>query len=166
LLLLRIQEIRFAWHTLLLRVPIVGRLMRGVQTARFTRTLGILSASSVPLLQGLQIASEVISNLPMRDAIGKIGAQVREGSSLNHAMARSGEFPPLVIRLIASGEKSGQLEDMLARAAENQEREVETTTSVLMGILEPALILLVGLLVMTIVLAIMLPILQMNQLVR
>ena len=102
----------------------------------------------------------------MRLAIGQIAAQVREGSSLSHALTRSGEFPPLVIRLIASGEKSGQLEDMLARSADNQERQVETTTAVLMGILEPALILLVGLLVMTIVLAIMLPILQMNQLVR
>ena len=166
LLLLRIEEVRFVWHGFLLRLPLLGRLLRGVQTARFTRTLGILTASSVPLLRALQIAAEVISILPMRHAIAKIGAQVREGSSLNHALARSGEFPPLVIRLIASGEKSGQLEDMLARAADNQEREVATTTAVLMGILEPAMILLVGLLVMTIVLAIMLPILQMNQLVR
>jgi general secretion pathway protein F len=166
LLMLRVENTRYAWHGLLLRMPVVGRLMRGVQTARFSRTLGILTASAVPLLQGLKIAAEVVTNLPMRRAVSKIGAQVREGSSLNQALTRSKQFPPLVVRLVASGEKSGQLDEMLERAADNQEREVETTTAVLMGILELALILVVGLLVMMIVLAIMLPILQMNQLVR
>jgi general secretion pathway protein F len=164
--LMQMAGVRAAWHRNVLRVPVVGRLARGIQTARFTRTLSILSASGVPLLDALAISGQVISNLPMRRAVESVATRVREGTSLSRALNETRLFPPLVVRLIASGEKGGKLDDMLARSADNQEREVETSVSVLTGVLEPALILLMGGMVLIIVLAILLPILQMNQLMR
>lgn len=162
---LRSTALRRQWHALLLQMPIVGRLNRALNTARFTRTLSILTVSAVPLLEALTIAAGVLGNLAMRAAAETVARRVREGASLHRALAQTGRFPPLVVRLVASGEKSGQLEQMLERAAVNQDREVESTITVIMGILEPALILLVGGLVLTIVLAILLPIFQMNQLI-
>lgn len=164
-ILLRLPVIRAAWHRLLLRLPIVGRIVRGTNASRFTRTMSILTASAVPLVEALNIARAVISNLPMNQAIATVASRVREGSDFSQALKRTGLFAPITTRLIASGEKSGQLDDMLERAAENQEREVDSTVTILMGILQPALILGVGLLVLVIVLAILLPILQMNQLI-
>ena len=162
---LRYPPMRRQWHATLLRLPVVGRLNQSINTARFTRTLSILIGSAVPLLEALRIASEVLSNQSMQAAARDVTHRVREGSSLHRAMHQARLFPPLVIRLIASGEKSGDLEAMLERAAEHQDRGVESRVTVLMGILEPALILLVGGLVLTIVLAILLPIFQMNQLI-
>ncbi len=165
-LLLRKEGFRSAWHRWLLRVPLVGRLVRGLNTARFARTFSILSASGVPVLEGMRIAAEVVSNLPMRKAVDEAARRVREGSSINRALQKSGYFPPMVVHLIASGEASGNLDDMLERAATSQERELETAVSALMGILEPALILVMGVVVLVIVLAILLPIFDMNQLVH
>jgi len=165
-LLLRKEGFRSAWHRWLLHVPLVGRLVRGLNTARFARTFSILSASGVPVLEGMRIAAEVVSNLPMRKAVDEAARRVREGSSINQALQKSGYFPPMVVHLIASGEASGNLDDMLERAATSQERELETSVSALMGILEPALILIMGVVVLVIVLAILLPIFDMNQLVH
>ncbi len=165
-LLLRKEAFRSAWHRWLLHVPLVGRLIRGLNTARFARTFSILSASGVPVLEGMRIAAEVVSNLPMRKAVDEAARRVREGSSINRALLKSGYFPPMVVHLIASGEASGNLDDMLDRAATSQERELETSVSALMGILEPALILFMGVVVLVIVLAILLPIFDMNQLVH
>lgn len=157
---------RRRYHRLLLRVIVLGRVVRGLNTARFTQTLSILAGSGVPVLDALRIAGEVVSNIPMREAVDEAANRVREGSAINRALAVSGLFPPMTVHLIASGEASGQLETMLERAAQNQERELETLLATMMGILEPAMILIMGVVVLVIVLAIMLPIFDLNSLVH
>jgi len=165
-LALRNEDLRRRWHGFLLRMPVVGRLTRGVNAARFSDTLGILTASGVPLLNALQSAVAVISNLPMRAAVEDTVRQVREGGSLSRALGRAKLFPPLVVHLIASGEASGQLDTMLQRAAEAQSRELEGWVRTLTALLEPLLILTMGLVVLFIVIAILLPIFEMNQLIK
>jgi general secretion pathway protein F len=150
---------------LLLRLPVVGRIIRGFNTARFTRTLSILAGSGVPVLESLQISGEVIGNLPMRDAVTYAAARIREGAAIGKSLGESGHFPPLCIHLISSGEASGELGSMLDRAAQNQEREIDGLIAALLGILEPALIISMGGIVLMIVLAILLPIFELNQLV-
>lgn len=164
--LLRQPGPRRAWHHLLLRLPLAGRLSRSLNTARFSRTLSILTASGVPLLEGLRISAQVVDSLPLRDAIIAAAERVREGSSLHSAMERSGLFPPVTVYLIASGETSGNLEEMLERAAANQEREIETVLGVLLAAFEPLLILAMGGVVLVIVMAILLPIFELNRLVK
>ncbi len=150
---------------LLLRLPVVGRIVRGFNTARFTRTLSILTGSGVPVLESLKIASEVITNLPMQEGVQEAAERIREGAPIGKSLGESGHFPPLVIHLISSGEASGELDAMLGRAAQNQEREIDGLIAALLGILEPALIVGMGVVVLTIVLAILLPIFELNQLV-
>lgn len=164
--LLRREEIRFRWHSYLLRMPVVGSLVSGVNTARMASTLAILTGSGVPLLVSLQAAAGVVGNLPMRRALEDASKKVREGAGLSRALDVSGLFPPILIHLIASGEASGRLDAMLERAAAQQEQEVGSYTSVLTSLLEPLLILVMGGLVLTIVLAILMPIIEMNQMVR
>ena len=154
------------WHALLLRLPLISRLTRGLNTARFARTFSILLASGVPVLEALRIAAEVIGNLPMRDAVEAAARKVREGTSIFSALDKSGYFPPMTLHLIASGEASGKLEDMLERAATSQEREIEVMVATLLGLFEPLLIVVMGGLVLIIVLAILLPIFDLNQLVK
>jgi general secretion pathway protein F len=156
---------RRRYHAFLLHLPLIGRLERGVNAGRFARTFSIVTASGVPVLDGLRIASEVMSNLPMREAVEEAARLVREGASIHGALEKSGYFPPMTVHLIASGEASGKLEEMLERAAINQEREIETLISAVMGLFEPVLILVMGGLVLVIVLAILLPIFNLNQLV-
>lgn len=153
------------FDALLLRLPLVARLVRGANTARFTRTLSILSGSGVPLLEGLRISAEVITSIPMREAVEAAAERVREGAPIGKSLAVAGHFPPICIHLISSGEASGELETMLARAALNQEREMDGLIAALLGILEPALIVGMGVIVLVIVLAILLPIFELNQLV-
>ncbi|MEC9362536.1 MAG: type II secretion system inner membrane protein GspF [Sinimarinibacterium flocculans] len=153
-------------HRATLRLPLVGRLVRGANTGRFTRTLGILFGSGVPILDAMRIGTQVVSNVPMRDAIEAAAAKVREGAALSRSLAASKLFPPITVHLIASGESSGKLDDMLDRAAENQEREVETLVAAMMGVFEPMLILVMGGVVLLIVLAILLPIFDLNTLVQ
>lgn len=155
-----------SYHQFLLRMPITGRLTRGINTARFTRTLSILAGSGVPILDALKIAADVIENLPMRDAVNEASLRVREGASISQSLAASKLFPPMMIHLIASGETGGKLEDMLSRTANYQEREVDSLIATLLGILQPLLIVLMGAIVMTIVLAILLPIFEINNLIR
>lgn len=157
---------RRRYHALLLRMPIVGRLTRGVNTARFTRTLSILAGSGVPILEALNISAEVIENLPMRDAVMEATLRVREGGSISKSLATSKLFPPMMIHLISSGEAGGRLEEMLSRAAAGQEREVDGLIAALLGILQPLLIIFMGAIVLTIVLAILLPIFEINNLIR
>jgi general secretion pathway protein F len=154
------------FHGLLLRLPLIGRLERGINAGRFSRTFSIVTASGVPVLEGLRIASEVMSNVPMREAVEEATRKVREGASIHAALEKSGHFPPMTVHLIASGESSGKLEEMLERAATNQEREIETLIAAVMGLFEPVLILVMGALVLIIVLAILLPIFNLNQLVK
>lgn len=164
-LLLR-EEIRYQWHLRLLRLPMLGRLVRGINTARMASTLAILAGSGVPLLASLQAAAGVVTNLPMRRALEDASKKVREGVTLSRALAVSGLFPPILVHLIASGESSGKLGAMLDRAATQQEQEIGNYTSVLTSLLEPVLILVMGAVVLTIVLAILMPIIEMNQMVR
>jgi general secretion pathway protein F len=149
-----------------LRLPLIGRLVRGANTGRFMRTLGILFGSGVPILDAMRIGAQVVTNLPMREAIDAAALRVREGASVSRSLAESQLFPPITMHLIASGESSGKLDDMLDRSAENQERELETMISALMGVFEPLLILAMGGVVLIIVLAILLPIFNLNQLVK
>ncbi|MFW5452135.1 type II secretion system inner membrane protein GspF [Thioalkalivibrio sulfidiphilus] len=157
---------RTAWHRVILRLPLAGRMARGMNTARFARTLSILSASGVSVLEALRISAQVVASLPMRDAIQTVAQRVREGSGIGNALERTGYFPPITVHLIKSGEASGSLDAMLERAAVNQERELEARIGMIMGILEPVLILVMGLVVLVIVLAILLPIFELNQLVN
>lgn len=154
------------YHKFLLKLPIVGNLVQGANSAQFSRTLSILAASGVPILDAMKIAVQVMDNVPMREAVEVASQQVSEGGSLSATLEKSGYFNPMLINLIASGEATGQLEQMLERAAKNQERELETTTAMLMGLLEPLLIVVMGLVVLVIVLAILLPVLDLNQLVK
>src|SRR5690554_1429051 len=151
---------------MLLKLPLIGRLVRGLNTARFARTLNILAGSGVPLLDALNMSASVISNTPMREAVAEAARRVREGSGVGHALERSGYFPPMTLSLIKSGESSGTLDKMLERAAETQERELEARIAMVMGVFEPLLILAMGGVVLIIVLAILLPIFELNQLVN
>lgn len=165
-MVLQREEIRYQWHLRLLRLPVVGRLVRGINAARMASTLAILAGSGVPLLTSLQAAAGVVNNLPMRRALEEASRKVREGVELSRALATSKLFPPILIHLIASGESSGKLDVMLDRAANQQEQEVGNYTSVLTALLEPVLILTMGGVVLLIVLAILMPIIEMNQMVR
>ncbi|SDU17000.1 type II secretion system inner membrane protein GspF [Halopseudomonas salegens] len=157
---------RFAWDRTMLRLPLIGRLTRGLNTARFARTLNILAGSGVPLLEALNMSASVITNTPMREAVTDAARRVREGAGVGHSLERSGYFPPMTLSLIKSGESSGTLDDMLERAAETQERELESRIAMVMGVFEPLLILAMGGIVLIIVLAILLPIFELNQLVN
>ncbi|MBI3898585.1 MAG: type II secretion system inner membrane protein GspF [Gammaproteobacteria bacterium] len=165
-LALRNPVLKERWHLAMLKLPVVGRMARGINAARFADTLGILTASGIPLLQALQSAVPVVNNLPMRRGVEDALKQVREGGSLSRALAKSKLFPPLVVHLVASGETSGRLDVMLQRAAEAQARELENWVKALTALLEPVMILVMGGLVLFIVIAILLPIFEMNQLVK
>lgn len=164
--LLQREGPRRSYHQLLLRLPLTGRLTRGINTARFTRTLSILAGSGVPILEALKISAEVIENLPMRDAVVEATIRVREGASISKSLAVSKLFPPMMIHLISSGEAGGKLEEMLGRAAAGQEREVDGLIATLLGILQPLVIVFMGGIVLLIVLAILLPIFEINNLIR
>jgi general secretion pathway protein F len=157
---------RRRYHRFLLRMPIAGRLTRGINTARFTRTFSILAGSGVPVLEAMNISAEVIENLPMRDAVNEATLRVREGAGISRSLAASKLFPPMMIHLVSSGEAGGRLEEMLARSASGQEREVDGLIAALLGILQPLLIVVMGAIVMVIVLAILLPIFEINNLIR
>jgi general secretion pathway protein F len=164
--LLRKEAPRRRYHRTLLRLPIVSRLTRGINTARFTQTLSILAGSGVPILEALRIAAQVIVNLPMRDAVEEASLRVREGAMISKSLAASKLFPPMMIHLISSGEASGRLEEMLNRAAINQEREVDGLIATLLGIMQPLLVIVMAAIVLLIVLAILLPIFELNNLIR
>ena len=163
--LLKRVGIRKRWDRLLLRLPYVGRLNRMIHAARLTRSLAILTKSGVPLLEALAISSRMTLNIPLRQAVQDAAVVVREGGRLHRALDNSGWFPPLLIHMIASGEESGELENMLERAAAQEERELETIIATSTSLFEPVIILLMGAVVLVIVLAILLPIFEMNQLV-
>ena len=156
---------RRRFHALLLRTPVIGRVIRGANTARFARTLSTLTSSSVPVLDALRISGEVVTSLPMRDAIEQVATRVREGAAIGRSLAATKIFPPMMIHLISSGETSGDLETMLDRAANNQEREMDSILSTAIGLLQPLMIVFMGAIVLTIVLAMLLPIFQLNSLV-
>lgn len=160
----RLPPVRYRLHRLALRLPLVGRLQRRIDGGRFTRTFGILNASGVPVLESMRIAANVITSLPMRRAIERAAGEVREGASIEQAMGRSGHFSPVIVQLIGAGEAGGRLDEMLSRSADTQESEANNLIAALMGLLEPLMILVMGGVVLTIVLAVLLPIFDLNQL--
>lgn len=153
------------WHRALLKVPFISGLLVAMDTARFASTLSILTTSGVPLLEGLRIAGEVLTNIALREASRQVANSVQEGGSLNRALAQTELFPPMMVHMVASGEASGELEAMLSRSALNQERELEMTLGSMMAIVEPLMVIIMAVFVILIVLAILLPIIQMNKLV-
>lgn len=162
---LRLPGPRRRLHALLLRAPLVRSLVRGANASQFANTLAILTASGVPLVDAMGIAGQVVPNLVMRDRIEGATRRVAEGSSLRGALEEIGQFPPLMIHMVGSGEASGDLDAMLARVARHLERDLQRTITVMLELLKPGMLLVMGGLVMLIVLAILLPILNLNQLV-
>jgi general secretion pathway protein F len=164
--LLRREGPRRQYHHLLLRLPVVSQLTRGINTARFTQTLSILAGSGVPILESLKIASQVVVNMPMREAVEEASLRIREGEMISTSLAASKLFPPMTTHLISSGEAGGRLEEMLSRAASNQEREVDGLIATLLGIMQPLMVIVMAAVVLLIVLAILLPIFEINNLIR
>ncbi len=167
--LMRRPPSRRKLHVLMLRLPILGRLIRVRESAQLAATLSILVGSGVPVLAALGSAVGVVSNLPMREALARATNQVREGVALSRALqsqqTKPALFPPVMLHLIASGEASGRLPETLASAARQQQRELETRTARLAAMIEPAMIVMMGVIVLCIVLAVLLPIFELNQLV-
>ena len=155
-----------AWDALALRLPVVGRMLRSINTARFASTLAILTAAGVPLLRALEAARATLSNAVLARAVSEAITAVREGSTLARALGAAKAFPPMLVHLAASGEATGELASMLQRAANNLAREVERRALLLTTLLDPLLILAMGALVLGIVLAVLMPIMEINQLVR
>jgi len=151
-------------HTYLLRLPIIGNAIKVANTARFSRTFAILSSSGVSVLEAMLISSELIINLPIRYAVEQATKHVREGANIHLALKQTKYFPPMSIHLIASGEASGQLETMLERAANNQDNETTSLIETTLTLFEPMIILVMGSIVLFIVLAVLLPIFQLDQL--
>lgn len=163
---LQIDAVRVRWDRALLSIPVVGELIRGLDAARYSATLSILIGSGVPLLHALSIASEVLGNRVLREASAVVRQRVEQGSSLHRALEEVGVFPPMLVHLIASGEASGELENMLGRAAANQERDVEMTLGTLVSVFEPLLVVFMGGFVLLVVLAVLMPIFNLNTLVK
>lgn len=162
--ILRQDGPRLAFDTMLLRLPLIGRLLRDLHAARFARTLGTMVSSRLPLVEGLKLVEPTIHNRALRNATAEIAATVRSGGSLSAAMRQSAVFPPLLVYLTASGESSGRLDIMLERAADYLEREFDRFTTTAMALLEPLIIVVMGVIVALIILSILLPILQLQQL--
>jgi general secretion pathway protein F len=162
---LRNDDLRRRWHAFLLRLPLIGGLIAATETARFASTLAILVRSGVPLVEALAIGAEVVSNRIIRTDVANATQRVREGGSLSRALEASRQFPPMMLHMIASGERSGELDQMLARTARNQENDLAATIGLLVGLFEPFMLVFMGAVVLVIVLAILLPILSLNQLV-
>lgn len=162
---LRNERFRLSFDAMLLRLPLIGRLLRDLHAARMARTLSTMIESRLPLVEGLKLTVPTIQNRALRKASSDLVVAIRGGGSLSGALARAGVFPPLLVYLAASGESAGRLDVMLAQAADYLEREFDTFTATALSMLEPAIIVVMGVVVATIVLAILLPILQLENLV-
>ena len=163
---LKRPHLRRRWHGWLLSFPIVGKTIRAQQSSQLAATLSILVGSGVPVLAALSASVGVVTNIPMRDALERAAINVREGAGLSQAIGQSKRFPPVLVHLIASGEASGKLPQTLTTAADQQQRDIETRTAALAALIEPAMILFMGAVVLAIVLAVLLPIFELNQLVK
>ena len=150
-------------HNFVLRIPIIGNAIKTTNTARFSRTFAILSSAGVPVLDAMSISSALITNIPIRKAVEDAANHVREGANISLSLKQTTYFQPMSIHLIASGESSGQLENMLERAANNQDADISRLIETSLALFEPAIILLMGAIVLFIVLAVLLPIFQLNQ---
>jgi len=164
-LVFRLPRPRHQLHRAILATPGLRRLSRGLNTARMARTLAIMVGSGVPLLTSMRAAEGVVSNLVLKADLKEAAGEVAEGVSINRALSRRGRFPPLLIQMVASGEASGELGNMLEKSASVMERELESRVAVLVGMFEPFMILFMGCVVLLIVLAILLPIFDLNTLI-
>jgi len=160
--LLKKPKFEMAYHQRVIALPGIGKVAKGLNTARFARTLSILSASAVPLLESMKISGEVLDNLYIKQQVKLAADKVREGSSLRLSLEQTKLFPPMMLHMIASGEKSGQLEQMLGRAADNQDKEFEALVNISLKAFEPALMVVMAGVVLFIVMAILEPILKLN----
>jgi general secretion pathway protein F len=163
---LKNHDIRRRWHAWLLSAPLYGKFERSLNTSRFASTLAITIGSGVPILRALQTSRDTLSNVAMREQVEDATASVREGVGLARALSAHKYFPPMLIHLIRAGEVTGELPAMLERAASAQEQELERRAMTIAGLLEPALILAMGVVVLLIVLAVLMPIIEINQLVH
>lgn len=162
---LKIPRYRLAFDTRVLSMPIIGKVSKGINTARFARTLSILNASAVPLLESMSIAGQVLTNMYAREQVLAATARVREGASLRAALTETKLFPPMMLHMIASGEQSGELGPMLERAADNQDTQFESQVTIALGVFQPMLVVSMSFVVLFIVMAILQPILSLNQMV-
>ncbi|WP_459046878.1 type II secretion system inner membrane protein GspF [Stenotrophomonas sp. PSU_St99] len=165
-LALRRPELRLRWDAMLLRLPMIGRFVLGVNSARFASTLAILLDAGVPLLRALEAARQTLGNALLARCADDVSARVREGAALGSALKVQKVYPPILVHLVASGEKTGSLAPLLDRAAQTISREIERRAMALTALLEPTMILVMGGVVLTIVLAVLMPIMEMNQLVQ
>lgn len=163
--LLKNEEIKRKYHLFILNTPFFGKMIKGFNTSRFISTLAILNSSGVPLVEAMKISSQVIENLVIRDRLSIAAQQVMEGGNLHQALHETKIFKPMMLHMIASGETSGELDSMLERAAKNQENDLQATVSTLVGMFEPIMLLVMGGVVVLIVIAIMLPIVNMNKMI-
>lgn len=157
---------RYLYHQVLLKIPLVGKMIQARNAAAFARTLGILVGSSVSVLEAMRISSDVLTNLPMKQAVGEAANQVKEGVGISKSLEATGYFPGMMLHLIGSGESSGSLDEMLISAADYQEMEVQAKTSALLAASQPLVIVFLGAMVMLIMMGILMPIFDMNQLVQ
>ncbi|WP_325891148.1 type II secretion system inner membrane protein GspF [Grimontia sp. NTOU-MAR1] len=163
--LLRNESRRLGWDRSVLNMPVVGRVARGLNTSRFARTLSICTSSAIPLLDGMKVAADVMTNTWVKSKVLEASDRVREGASLRVSLEKSKLFPPMMLHMIASGERSGELEQMLTRAADNQDRDFESQVNIALGIFGPALIIAMAGIVLFIVVATLMPIIQLNNIV-
>jgi len=164
--MLKNPEVKMRWHSWLLTAPFYGKFERSLNTSRFASTLAITIGSGVPILQALQTSRDTLSNVAMREQVESATTAVREGVSLARALSTHQYFPPMLIHMIRAGEVTGNLPEMLERAADSQQQDLERRALTMAGLLEPMLILAMGVVVLLIVLAVLMPIIEINQLVR
>ncbi|MDD9196565.1 type II secretion system inner membrane protein GspF [Aliivibrio sp. S3MY1] len=163
--LLTKPHFRLAWDKKILRLPVIGKVVRGLNTSRFARTLSICTSSAIPLLDGMKVAADVMSNQYFKLQVLEAADNVREGASLRISLEQTKLFPPMMLHMIASGEQSGELEQMLTRSADNQDRDFESLVNMALGIFEPLLIVFMAGIVLFIVVATLMPIIELNNLV-
>ncbi|MGF1715157.1 type II secretion system inner membrane protein GspF [Photobacterium chitinilyticum] len=162
---LKKPDFRLRWDRWVMGLPVIGKVARGLNTSRFARTLSICTSSAIPLLDGMKVASEVMTNTWVNKQVLEAADKVREGASLRVSLEQTKLFPPMMLHMIASGERSGELEQMLTRAADNQDRDFESLVNMALGIFEPLLIVVMAGIVMFIVIATLMPIIALNNMV-
>ena len=163
---LRIEGFKAKVDSLLLKLPVVGKMIRRINTARYSRTFGILFSAGLPVLESMTAAANVVTNLPIRYSLHQACNEVKEGVAISQTLKRTKYFPPMSLHLIASGEASGQLNTMLLKSATVQEMEVQGVINQVMALFEPVMTIIMGIIIGTIVMAVLLPVFNMSQLVK